>query len=625
MNIKLVPIERMVVHLPSVLAQIAQAMAVCLFTFSWGDRAAAESIRNDSDRPNIIVLLADDAGWGDFSSSGNRSVSTPRIDSLAKSGAKFDRFFVCPVCSPTRAELLTGRYYPRGGVRGVSEGAERLNLDETTLAQWFQSNGYATGCFGKWHNGSQGPYHPRARGFDEYFGYTEGHWGEYFNPPLENQEGRMVSNQGYIVDILTDRALDFIERKHKQPFLCFVPFTTPHSPWGVPASDWERFKTKEIVQSARNRGQEKLDETRCALAMLENQDRNVGRILDQLDSLKIADNTIVIYFSDNGPNTERWNGGMKGRKGTVDEGGIRSVCYCRWPGRIAPGSVVTPIAAAIDWLPTLRSMAQLPGTSKLSLDGIDLSPWLLANQQAMKPIPDRVLYSTWNGRVSARTQRYRMDAEGKLFDMELDPNQNNACELNSELERTAFERLKSGIANWKMEVLQGGKLPTDTRPIPIGYSPLPITHLPARDAIGTGAIRRSAPAPNSSYFVNWKSIEDHIEWNVQVENQGTYRVSIDFTCPPTSVGTILQLRFGNDRLDKKIETAWDPPLFDDQDTIERPKAESRMKPFQTLELGEITLHEGEGKLQLRAVSIPDGTVIDLRRLTLEHVPRDATK
>lgn len=620
-----VPPIRTAAHLPSLRDRIAWIVAVCLLAFSPVGQTHAESIKSSADRPNVVILLADDAGWGDFSSSGNRSVSTPCIDSLASSGAKFDRFFVCPVCSPTRAELLTGRYHPRGGVRGVSEGAERLNLDEVTLAQWFQANGYATGCFGKWHNGSQGPYHPRARGFDEYFGYTEGHWGEYFNPPLENQEGRMVSTQGYIVDVLTDRALDFIERKHKQPFLCFVPFTTPHSPWGVPASDWKRFQNKEIVQSGRNRGQEKLDETRCALAMLENQDRNVGRILDKLDSLQIADNTIVIYFSDNGPNTERWNGGMKGRKASVDEGGVRSVCYCRWPSKIAAGNVVQPIAAAIDWLPTLVSLAQLPGASKEPLDGIDLSPWLLAKQPSIKPTPDRILYSTWNGKISARSQRYRMDSDGKLFDMEMDPNQNKACELTSEAERIAFERLESGIRAWKEEVLQGGKLPKDSRPIPIGYSPLPITHLPARDGIGTSAIRRSAPAPNSSYFVNWQSTDDHIEWNVSVENQGTYRAAIDFTCPQSSVGAVLQLAFGSARLEKKLESAWDPPLYDDQDTIERPKAESRMKPFQTLELGKIVLSKGEGKLQLRAMSIPDGTVIDLRRLTLEYEPSDAPR
>src|ERR1044071_3818366 len=136
-------------------------------------------------RPNIVVILADDQGWGDLSINGNTNLSTPRIDSIARDGAILDRFYVCAVCAPTRAEFLTGRYHSRGGVRGVSTGAERLNLDEKTIAETFKAAGYATGAFGKWHNGSQWPYHPNARGFEEYYGFTSGHWGEYFDPPLD--------------------------------------------------------------------------------------------------------------------------------------------------------------------------------------------------------------------------------------------------------------------------------------------------------------------------------------------------------------------------------------------------------------------------------------------------------
>ena len=156
---------------------------------------------------------------------------------------------MCPVCSPTRAEFLTGRYHPRGGVRGVSTGQERLDLDEATVAEAFHAAGYATGVFGKWHNGSQWPYHPLARGFDEFFGYTSGHWGEYFNAPLE-ENGRMIRTEGYIVDVCTNRALDFIERNQNRPFFCYIPFTTPHSPWAVPDEYWTRFKDKPIEQRA---------------------------------------------------------------------------------------------------------------------------------------------------------------------------------------------------------------------------------------------------------------------------------------------------------------------------------------------------------------------------------------
>lgn len=268
-------------------------------------------------KPNVVVLLADDAGWGDYGHSGNSRARTPNIDSIARQGVSLDRFYVCPVCSPTRAEFLTGRYHPRGGVYGTSLGQERLDLGEKTIADAFRAAGYATGAFGKWHNGSQWPYHPRARGFDEYFGHTAGHWGEYFDAPLEDGQGRMVRTSGYIVDVCTDRALAFIEKNRERPFFCYVPFTTPHSPWAVPDAYWRRFKDAPITQRATVPEQEDLDETRCALAMLENQDWNVGRILARLSDLRLADKTIIVYFFDNGPNSARWTGGMKGRKGST--------------------------------------------------------------------------------------------------------------------------------------------------------------------------------------------------------------------------------------------------------------------------------------------------------------------
>src|SRR5947209_20348390 len=146
----------------------------------------AVSARSDAAKPNVVVILTDDQGHGDLSLHGNTNLRTPHVDSLARDGARFERFCVQPVCSPTRAEFLTGRYHPRGGVRNVTSGGERLNLDEKTIADTFRAAGYATACFGKWHNGSQYPYHPTARGFDEFYGFTSGHWGDSFDPPLDH-------------------------------------------------------------------------------------------------------------------------------------------------------------------------------------------------------------------------------------------------------------------------------------------------------------------------------------------------------------------------------------------------------------------------------------------------------
>jgi len=184
-------------------------------------------------KPNVVIILSDDQGWGDLSVNENVNLSTPNIDSLAREGATFERFYVCPVCAPTRAEFLTGRYHLRGGVYGVSTGGERLNIDEHTIADSFKAAGYATGAFGKWHNGTQYPYHPNGRGFEEYYGFCSGHWGTYFDPPLEHN-GKPVQGHGYIIDDLTDHALKFLEEKKDRPFFCYVPYNSPHSPMQVP-------------------------------------------------------------------------------------------------------------------------------------------------------------------------------------------------------------------------------------------------------------------------------------------------------------------------------------------------------------------------------------------------------
>jgi arylsulfatase A-like enzyme len=572
-----------------------------------------------ADRPNVVILLADDAGWGDYGCNGNRQLATPHIDSLARDGARFDRFFVQPVCSPTRAELLTGRYHRRLGVTGVSTGQERLNLEERTFAESFRAAGYATGLFGKWHNGSQWPYHPLARGFETFWGYTSGHWGEYVDAPLEH-DGVMQRSRGYIVDVLTDKALEFIERSQGRPFLCFIPFTTPHSPFSPPPADWARFKDRPLTQTATNPRDEQADATRCALAMVENQDRNVGRILAKLKELNLEANTVVLYFSDNGPNTARWNGGMKGRKGGTDEGGVRSVLCIRWPGRIAAGALVKPIAGAIDLHPTLHALAGVSRVGDRPLDGRDLSPLLLKGVDA--DWAPRRLFQTWAGQVSVRTETHRLDAAGNLFDLTADPGQ--TMPLQSKQPELARE-LTAAVAAWRQEMgaPTGGKGKAagaggvDPRPIGVGYREFPITMLPARDGTPLGELRRSAKAPNSSYFVNWTKPTDAARWNVEVMTAGTYVVTLDYTCPAADVGSTVELSVGERRLRGKVTEAWDPALLTDQDVVPRTThGESLMKPFRTMTLGEITLEPGRAALELRAIDIPGRSVMDLRRVTL---------
>ncbi|MCF7973278.1 MAG: sulfatase-like hydrolase/transferase, partial [Phycisphaerae bacterium] len=220
-------------------------------------------------RPNIIVILTDDQGWGDLSMNGNVNLATPHIDSLARDGVSFDRFYVCPVCSPTRAEFLTGRYHPRSGVYSTSAGGERIDLDEMTIAQTFKAAGYATAAYGKWHNGMQYPYHPNARGFDEFYGFCSGHWGDYFSPPLEHN-GRLVQGDGFMIDDFTNQAMTFMTEKANTPFFLYLAYNTPHSPMQVPDPWWTAHKDQQLAMRHREPDREQIDHTRAALAMCEN-------------------------------------------------------------------------------------------------------------------------------------------------------------------------------------------------------------------------------------------------------------------------------------------------------------------------------------------------------------------
>lgn len=558
-------------------------------------------------RPNVVVILSDDQGWGDLSVHGNTNLSTPQIDSLARDGAIFDRFFVCPVCSPTRAEFLTGRYHPRSNVWSTSTGGERMDLDETTIADVFRAAGYATGAFGKWHNGSQYPYHPTGRGFSEYYGFPSGHWGDYFSPPLEHN-GRIVRGNGFIVDDLTDHALAFIEQNRERPFFCYLPVNTPHSPMQVPERFFEKFRDADLKLRAANPQQEDIAMTRAALAMCENIDWNVGRVLKKLDDLQLAERTIVLYFCDNGPNGARWNGGMKGRKASTDEGGVRSPLLIRWPGHIPSGTKIPQISAAIDLLPTLAELAGIPATTAKPLDGQSVAPLLLGKAGDW---PDRMIFSHWASRVSVRTQQYRLDSEGKLYDMPLDPSQRR--DVASERPEIA-SRLSQEVDKWKRDVLE--ELKKEDRPFPVGYPAFPTTYLPARDGVPHGTVERSSKAPNCSYFTHLTSTDDRITWDVEIATAGRYEATVYYTCAPADVGTRIELSLGEKRVATHVSEAHDPPLVGaDHDRSSR-GAESYMKEFKPLAFGELTLDAGRGELTLRALEIPGQQAIDVRMVVL---------
>ncbi|MFC1760768.1 arylsulfatase [Planctomycetota bacterium] len=561
--------------------------------------------------PNIVLMLADDQGWGDLSVHGNTNLHTPHIDSLARDGALFERFYVSPVCSPTRAELLTGRYHARGGVYSTSRGGERLDLDEQTIAEVFKAAGYATGAFGKWHNGMQYPYHPNARGFDEFYGFCSGHWGHYFSPMLEHN-GRIVRGKGFVIDDFTDRALGFIEQqvKAKKPFFAYLPYNAPHSPMQVPDAYWRRFAERPLQKHHRDPQKEDIGHTRAALAMCENIDWNVGRLLSKLEDLKIARNTLVVYFSDNGPNGWRWNGGLRGRKGSTDEGGVRSPLLMRWPGKIVSHKRIKPVAGAIDLLPTLTDLAGIPCSVAKPLDGTSLKPLLLASTATW---PDRLLFSHWNKKVSVRDQQYMLDHQGRLYDLIQDPGQ--AHDISQQQPDMATQ-LRASVANWRRDVLTDAF--NENRPFVICHPDSPYTQLPARDAVPQGGIQRSNKFPNDSFFTNWTHPDDAIVWPVVVAATGDYQVEIYYTCPAADIGSTVELRMGDNTLRGMITQPHDPPLLGAaQDRV--PRVESYVKDFRSMKLGTLHLKKGVGDLRLQALEIPHAQVMDFRLLMLTRV------
>jgi hypothetical protein len=302
---------------------------------------------------------------------------------------------------------------------------------------------------------------------------------------------------------------------------------------------------------------------------------------------------------------------MKGRKGSTDEGGVRSPCFVRWPGKIAPGTVIPQIAGTIDLLPTVAALTRAPLPKTKPLDGRDLSPLLLGRKTAW---PERMLFAALGGKVSVRTQQYRLDAGGRLFDMVADPGQTtDVSARHPEVAR----QLRQAAADWRKEMSLGKK---DDRPFPVGFAEFPRTPLPARDGIPHGGIRRSASAPNCSYFTNWKSKEDAITWDIEVSTPGLYRVEVEYTCPAKDLGSTVELRFQGARSVGKVTRAWDPELLDPQDRVPR-KGESYMKEFHKLSLEPIPLPRGHGTLSLRATAIPGRQVMDVRALTLTLIEK----
>jgi len=552
-------------------------------------------------KTNIIILLADDMGWGDINANGNDLISTPVLNRLKSESLSFDRFYVCPLSAPTRAEMLTGRYFLRTGVSSVTKGYENMRTDEVTIAEVLKENDYTTGCFGKWHNGRYFPQHPNRQGFDEFVGFPVGHLGYYFDAFFLHNDVEKKST-GYTSDYFTDQALDFMDRNRDKPFLCYVPFNVPHSPFQVPADYFNKYNSAG------------LDSTISSVyGMVENMDINIGRILQRIEDLNIADKTIVIFLSDNGPNTDRYNGGMKGRKGSVDEGGVRVPFYIRWPGRINPGTSLQ-LAQDIDIMPTLINLCGLKYKPVKPFDGIDLSGLINGRKRPF----DRLIFSRQgnqnleNCNSSVRNNTYRLVLTRKdtlLYNLLDDPGQKKDI---SSLEKETTLSLLSELVRYNSELISGYE-PVTT--IEAGFPGEKCFTLPVQDASLSGAIRYSSIHPNQSHTENWTREGDSLTWFLNIDSGGVYKAEIQYGCPAADTGSIFKLKSKSSETGFVINIAFDSQVLPDRDYVKRSESVERTWTWMTA--GNLELSTGNERITLilKDLNKSDAGLIKSVRLT----------
>ena len=386
-------------------------------------------------KPNVILVMTDDQGYGDLSCHGNPVLKTPNLDGLHAQAVRLTNFHVDPTCSPTRSSLLTGRYSSRVGVWHTIMGRSILRRDEVTMAEVFARSGYRTGIFGKWHLGDNYPYRAIDRGFEQTvvigggaIGNTPDYWGNDYFDDTYCHNGKWEKYTGYCTDVFFNAAIDFIRGAKGQPFFLYLPSNTPH---------WPHHVEERYVQPYRDTVP---DRRATFYGMISNLDENVGQLLRVVDENGLDKNTIVIFLTDNGTSfgaeldkqgfvTDGFNAGMRGNKGSVYEGGHHVPCFIRWPGGgLGGGRDITPLTAHLDLLPTLIDLCGLKPPEGIRFDGISLRPLLEART---KDWPERTLL-VHNQRVDfpikwkdcvVMNSNWRLIDGRELHDIHEDPNQ----------------------------------------------------------------------------------------------------------------------------------------------------------------------------------------------------------
>lgn len=519
--------------------RIASVLLVLVLVSSSFGRVPQASGAPPASRPNVIVIITDDQGYGDLGRNGNTIVQTPHIDRFAQQGVVLERFHVCPVCSPTRASLLTGRYHLRTGVVDTYLGRSMIDPGEVTMAEMLSAAGYRTGLFGKWHLGDNYPRRPIDQGFQKALWHRGGGIGQpadprdnsYFDPVLQDND-KQRKFTGYCSDIFTSAAIEFIEQNRDRPFFSYLAYNCPHTPLQVADELVARYREASFQQVDIQRDGRTTQvapdrqTTARVYAMVSNIDKNVGRLLQRLDELRLAEKTIVVFLTDNGPQQVRFNGGLRDTKGSTFDGGIRVPCFVRWPGRFAAGRVIDYPAAHIDIVPTLLDACGVEPPAQAALDGVSLLELLEGKIDAG---PERLLFFQWHrgdapqvGRACAvRSSRYKLvqprgngedfkpsEAEWMLFDMQVDPGEKHdlAAALPEEL-----ARLKKSHEAWFADV-------ASTR----GFAPQRIT-IGSQHENPTTLTRQDWRGPNAGWMQ--KSIG---HWELNVEREGNYELTVCF-------------------------------------------------------------------------------------------------
>jgi len=411
-----------------------------------GCAAVGRTAKSAARRPNVVLVITDDQGYGDLGCHGNKVIVTPNLDRLHGQSLRLTDFHVDPTCSPTRSALMTGHYSSRTGVWHTIMGRSLLGRDEVTMADVFSASGYRTAILGKWHLGDNYPYRPQDRGFEEVLihggggvGQGPDYWGNDYFDDTYFHNGKAEQFEGYCTDVWFDGALKFIEANKDRPFFCYVPTNAPHGPYNVADKYSKPYRDKGVPVNQAN-----------FYGMITNIDENMGRLARRLKELNLEDDTILIFMTDNGTSGD-YDGGMRGKKGSAYEGGHRVPFFIRWPaGGLTSGRDIGTLSAHIDVLPTLIELCGLKGPAGVKFDGASIAPVLKgqADRWAARTLlvhSQRIEHPEKWRQSAVMTQRWRLIDGKELYDIKADPAQkNDIADANSEV----VKKLRDAYEDW---------------------------------------------------------------------------------------------------------------------------------------------------------------------------------